>query len=95
MKVIWAPQAISDRDEIWAYIDEDNPVAAAQVDERFSAAAARLASFPELGKSGLIAGTRELTPYNNYRMVYEIAGDEVWILAIVHTSRLWPPTSPQ
>lgn len=41
-----------------------------------------------------IAGTRELIPHESYRLVYEVQADAVWILALVHTARLWPPTRP-
>ncbi len=61
------------------------------MDALFSAAAARLASHPKLGRPGKIPGTRELIPHENYRLVYEIEGDAVWVLAVVHTARQWPP----
>jgi toxin ParE1/3/4 len=73
------------------YIAEDNPRAALEMDELFSAAAARLADHPKLGRPGKITGTRELIPHESYRLVYEIDGDTVWILALVHTARQWPP----
>ena len=40
---------------------------------------------------GQVPGTRELNPHRSYRLVYEIAGDTVWILVLIHTARLWPP----
>jgi toxin ParE1/3/4 len=61
------------------------------MDVLFSSAAARLASHPKLGRPGKIPGTRELIPHENYRLVYEIEGDAVWVLALVHTARQWPP----
>lgn len=61
------------------------------MDERFAAAAARLAEHPLMGKEGLITGTREWIAHESYRLVYEVLGDTVWILALVHTARLWPP----
>ncbi len=39
---------------------------------------------------GQIPGTRELTPDESYRLVYEVRADNVWILTLVHTARLWP-----
>jgi hypothetical protein len=33
---------------------------------------------------------RELIPHENYRLVYEIQGETVWMLAPVHTARKWP-----
>lgn len=61
------------------------------MDALFSDAAARLGDHPELGKPGKISGTLELIPHESYRLVYEIERDTVWILALVHTARRWPP----
>lgn len=90
MKVIWTPEAISDRLDIWDYIALDNPIAASQMDELFSSAASRLLAHPRLGHEGKILGTLELIPHENYRLVYEVDNQTVWILALVHTSRQWP-----
>ena len=90
MKVIWTPEAEQDRDDIWLHIAADNVRAAARLDELFSDAAARIADHPKLGRPGKIAGTRELIPHESYRLVYEIEGESVWILALVHTARKWP-----
>lgn len=78
------------RDDIWLTIAADSPRAAARMDELFSAAATRLGEHPKLGKAGKLGGTRELIPHDSYRLVYEIDGNTVWILALVHTARLWP-----
>lgn len=91
MNVVWTPEAQQDREDIWDYIVENNPRAAAQMDELFSGTAAKLARYPQLGKSGKIPGTRELIPHENYRLVYEIEHETVWILALIHTARRWPP----
>ncbi|MGB3318648.1 MAG: type II toxin-antitoxin system RelE/ParE family toxin [Sphingopyxis granuli] len=91
MSVKWTPEAGQDRIEIIAYIAGDNPRAALRMDELFGDAAARLADFPHMGRTGKIAGTRELIPHENYRLVYQIEDGTVWILTLVHTSRQWPP----
>lgn len=90
MKVIWTLEAEQDRFDVWNYIATDNPNAAVRMDELFSDAATRLGAHPNLGKPGKISGTRELIPHENYRLVYEIENQAVWILALVHTSRQWP-----
>ena len=87
MKILWTPEAEQDREDIWAYIAEDNAVAAVRLDGLFSAAVAKLADFPHLGHEGTIPGTRELIPHESYRLVYEVAEETVWILALVHTAR--------
>jgi toxin ParE1/3/4 len=76
---------------VWECIAADGVSAAARMDELFTDAAMQLADFPELGLPGKIAGTREPIPNENYRLVYEIEGGTVWMLALVHTARLWPP----
>ena len=91
MKVTWTPEAQQDRADIWDYIAADNPRAAARMDALFSKAAARLATHPRLGRLGNIPSARELIPHASYRLVYEIEGETVWVLALVHTARLWPP----
>jgi addiction module RelE/StbE family toxin len=89
--VVWTPEAEQDRADIWDSIAVDKPGAAVRMDELFSNAAARLTAYPEMGKAGKIAGTRELIPHESYRLVYEIDGNTVWVLALVHTARQWPP----
>ena len=97
MKVLWAQEALNDRTAIWDYLEERNPLDAAEMDERFSEAAARLAEQPLMGAPGKIAGTRELIPHEHYRLVYELDEEAgiVWIVTLIHTARCWPPVSPE
>lgn len=76
---------------MWDYIAADSPRAAARMDELFSDAVTRLAEHPKLGRPGKIPGTRELILHESYRLVYEIEGKTVWVLALMHTARQWPP----
>ena len=92
MRVLWTLSAEQDRADIVDFIANDNPLAAIRMDELFSAAVGRLAEHPLLGRAGQIPGTRELIPHERYRLVYEVRADTVWILTLVHTARLWPPT---
>jgi toxin ParE1/3/4 len=91
VKVIWTPEAEQERSDVVDYIAADNPRAAAKMDELFDLAVARLAKRPNVGRPGKIPGTRELIPHESYRLLYEVADDTVWVLALVHTSRQWPP----
>ena len=91
MKIFWTPEALEDRAAIWNYISEENPNAAIRLDTLFSRALEKLSEHPQIGRQGLITGTRELIPHKNFRLVYEIDHDTVWILALVHVSRMWPP----
>ena len=93
MKVRWTPEAQDDRAQIFDYIAADSPRSAVKMDELFSKAAARLADHPEIGRTGRILGTREVIPHKSYCLVYEIEQETVWVLALVHTARPWPPVA--
>jgi addiction module RelE/StbE family toxin len=91
MRVLWTLAAEQDRADIVDFIAQDNPLAAIRMDELFEAAVGRLAKHPLMGRPGQVPGTRELIPHESYRLVHEVQADAVWILALVHTARLWPP----
>lgn len=91
MNVRWTPAALRDRADILDHIASDNPRAAARMDQLFSDAAASLSSLANRGRAGRVGGTRELIPHESYRLVYEVEAGTVWILALVHTARQWPP----
>src|SRR5271156_1568635 len=67
MQVVWTARALRDLASRRAYIAQDRPAVADRQVERILAAAVRLAQFPESGRPGRRAGTRELvvsqTPY--------------------------------
>ena len=85
MRVVWTPEALQDRIDIWDYIAADNPFAAARRDELFSESASRLVEHPKLGRAGKVPGTRELVTHEHYLLVYEINNDTVWILTLIST----------
>jgi toxin ParE1/3/4 len=89
--VRWTTSALRDRSKIFDYIAEDDEAAAEGLDLRFAQVAERLASFPYSARPGAIQGTRELIPHPNYRIVYKIEAQTVFIIRVVHTSRQWPP----
>ncbi|MGH9622711.1 MAG: type II toxin-antitoxin system RelE/ParE family toxin [Bryobacteraceae bacterium] len=91
MRLEWSVFAQTDREAIFDYIEADSPQAAVTVDERIRKQVEQLKHFPEMGRPGRIAGTRELvisrTPYI---AAYRIAGDTVRILRVLHGAQLWP-----
>ena len=90
MKVRWTRQARQDRADIWDYLNARDPGAASRMDQLFTEATAPLAEFPLIGRMGAVEGTRELIPHPSYRLVYEIFGETIWILVLIHASREWP-----
>lgn len=89
--VVWLEEAERDRYEIGRAIAAENPNAAIHLDELFMKAAQSLEFFPERARAGVVPGTRELLVHPSYKLIYEIDGKDVYILAIIHTSRQWPP----
>lgn len=92
MSVLWTVSAEQDCADIVEFIAQDNPLAAIRMDELLGAAVGRLAEHPLMGRPGQIAGTRALMPHESYRLIHETRANVVWILALVHTARRWPPT---
>lgn len=90
MRVFWTATAETARREIITYIAQDNSNAALRMDDLFFEAVDHLKNHPFMGKPGILAGTRELIPHPSYRLVYEVEQDAIFIIALVHTSRLWP-----
>jgi addiction module RelE/StbE family toxin len=93
MKLFWTLEAIQDRDDIYEYIEADNPAAALALDGLFAEKAGLLLDYPGLGKLGRAAGTRELIVQQNYILVYDTTGDLVRVLRVLHAARQWPPTA--
>jgi toxin ParE1/3/4 len=88
VRLEWTATAKRDLKDIIDYIWLDNPQAARRMNTRFRAVARLLAHSPDSGKLGAITGTREFVAHSNYR-------EAVSIMALVHTSRQWPPVEPE
>jgi plasmid stabilization system protein ParE len=65
-ELFWTPEARQDRNEIYDYIEADNPAAALTLDELFSKNAGHLLGHPGLGRAGRVNGTRELVVHPNH-----------------------------
>jgi addiction module RelE/StbE family toxin len=91
MELFWTPEATQDRDKIYDHIEADNPAAALTLDELFAEKADRLVDHPGLGRPGRLAGTQELVAHQNYILVYDVTGNLVRILRVLHAARQWPP----
>ena len=93
MRVVWTEPAEEDRERIIFFIAQDDPQAALEMDDLFTAAADSLATFPTRARLGRVHGTRELIVHKNYILVYGFDEDAaaIYIKAILHASRQWPP----
>jgi len=87
----WSALSHLDRDAIFEFIKQDSPRAAIMVDERIDAHAKQLLLFPDSGRLGRVPGTRELiVPGTSYLIVYQLAGDVIRLLRILHGAQEWP-----
>ncbi len=91
MIVRYARQALADLDHAREYIALDNPQAAQAMAARLREAIDGLRQFPERGRPGRVAGTRELVvPRTPFVVPYRIVGREIHVLAVLHGKRTWP-----
>ena len=91
MSITWSSVARSDLFAIFDYILQDNPRAAAEVLDRIEEAVLRLADHPGAGRPGRVDETRELVIANlPYIVPYQVQGDRVFILRVLHAARRWP-----
>ena len=90
MKLEWRPQAFDDRERIMDFIAQDNPQAALELDTLFEEKAGALIKQPKLFKPGRMKSTREAVVHPNYVLVYEVSGNTVIVLRVLHTSQAWP-----
>ena len=88
--VRWTQRAKGDLQEVYDFIARDSPRAADALVERIIHATERLAAYPE---SGRIMPEFPSLPYRevivgNYRVLYRVEGEVVWVAAVVHGRRL-------
>jgi plasmid stabilization system protein ParE len=71
-------------------ISQDNPVAAADLDEIFESKGEVARQRPTLYRKGRVEGTREIVAASNYIIVYMIKDECVQVLRIIHARQQWP-----
>lgn len=94
MEIVWLERAVLNLEMLREYIGRDNTVAARKIALHIIKEIEQLQRFPNLGRPGRVAGTRELaiadTPYLvPYRVHYNV----VEILCVLHTAQQWPKDS--
>ena len=92
MRVRFTLPAQADLQKIHAYISQDNPIAASRVVARLIESARSLGETPYEGRETDEPNARVIVvPMLRYFIFYTVAGDEVHITHIRHTSRRRPP----
>ena len=88
----WTRAAADDLERIALYLQEHRPALAQPTTIRLYQVAASLADFPNRGRVGRLAGTRELTaPPLPFVIVYTVAAGVVSIARVLHGAQSWPP----
>ena len=92
MKLIWSRAAVRGRERQIDYVAERNPGAAARLEQRIIDATDQLIDHPRIGRAGRVSGTQELVVARTpYIVIYEIEGDAVRIIRVLHSAQRWPP----
>ena len=91
MKLRYTPRARLDLAEIHGHIAQENPQVARRIVSLIRKEVEKLLLNPGMGRSGRVEETRELV-IGRYPFIvaYAVAENEIRVLAVVHTSRLWP-----
>lgn len=93
MRLIWLARARIAREAAIEYIAEVNPSAALEQLDAVEQQADRLLEHPQMGRPGRVTGTRELVINGSpFILVYQVAGDAIQILHLLHTAQQWPRT---
>ena len=92
MRVRWSEDAADDLSDIVKYIRKDDREIARQVAKSIYESANALKNLPFRGRTGRVAGTRELPlPPLPFILVYRVSGAALEIVNILHGAQLWPP----
>jgi len=91
MEIRWSPEAAADLTAIIRYIHQDHARAALRVARTIVRTVDQLKSFPNRGRPGRVAGTRELVfPPLPFVVVYRVKQDAVEIARVLHGAQRWP-----
>jgi addiction module RelE/StbE family toxin len=88
MNVVYAPRALRDLEEITAYLTKRNPAGATNVLRAIKSSIETLSFLPRIGRVVDNAGHRRVPVLRYpYLVFYRIAGYELLILHVRHSSR--------
>jgi len=88
--LIWSEQSLGDIGAIGEYISRDSPLHARRVVEEIFATAELVADQPMMGRPVPEASSPQIREHfiYSYRLIYEIRGETVYILGVIHGRRL-------
>jgi len=89
MKIIWTKSAVLNLESIKSYIAQDSQYYSVELTEKIFGAVEKLSGFPRLGREVpeiKKENIREII-YGNYRILYRIDTEVLYIIAIIHATR--------
>ena len=91
MRVRWTTDAADDLERICDYIAESRPESARKVAKTIVEGIGTLELFPNRGRPGRVEATREFVFASlPFLAIYEVYGDHVQVLRILHGAQRWP-----
>jgi addiction module RelE/StbE family toxin len=94
-QILRTASALQDLDDIWdsIAIENDRPGAASRLMDEMNAALHLLLAEPHLGEevNHLRADTRRWIVHKNYLLFYDVVGDDIRLLRVLHAARLIQP----
>jgi toxin ParE1/3/4 len=88
IKIIkWRLRALEDMLDISNYIGRDSFFTAQIFSKKIKEKISVLSAHPELGRIGIVRGTRELVVHANYVIIYEVSNTKIEIMRIKHAAR--------
>ena len=91
MQIQWSANAAAQLEAAHEYVAEDNREAAQKQSLAVVRAVEQVVQFPEMGRPGRVAGTRELVIQGTPLIVaYSVRRGRISVLAVLHGARRWP-----
>ena len=90
LKLAWKSKATQQFELLLNYVAERNFDAAQRLEALIHERVETLRKFPELGRPGRVADTREIVPHPNYIVVYRCDGNAISVLNVLHARRRYP-----
>jgi addiction module RelE/StbE family toxin len=91
-KITWTEDAVSSFEDVVKYISEDSVFYASNFAKKILLLVEKLRDFPSIGRIVPEYSNPEIREliYQNYRIVYKISGEVIYLLLITHCSQELP-----
>ncbi len=86
----WEAEARRQYRDSLTYIATQNAAAAEGLGDEIARKLDLVAQFPEIGRRGRVARTRELVVHPNYIVVYAVRKNTIDVIRFLHVRKLYP-----